>query len=239
MKARVALLVCVVLVAVAAVLSAQNMVLDAEFEKRVAALDAKDTQALFELAVEMLEKGQYPETRAAADRMLAVDAADTRALYLVKVADLYTSGGPKIAIEDTGGNGETVRGKATMIDLSADEVAATYKVFGSQRMAEFRAIQNTILIRRCATRTCHGNTETSGAFYLKTKDLSDRKTLAENLQAVKNYVNELNPGGSRILSVTVAPTEEHPGGPVLRNTRDRLYQKLKRFVENMPSQFGD
>jgi hypothetical protein len=238
MKAKVSLLVCGLLVSVAAVLSAQNVTLDAEFEKRVAALDAKDAQKLFDLAVEMFEKGQHPEARAAADRMLVIDASDTRALYLVKATNFYAEGGPKIVgkkIDDDDGAG---RVRANVINLSAEEVDAVYKTFGNQRMADFRAIQNSILLRRCATKECHGNTATSGAFYIKTKDLANRKTIAENLEAVRGYVNELNPGGSRILSITIAPTEEHPAGPVLRNERDRFYQRLKRFVENMPGQFG-
>ena len=39
---------------------------------------------------------------------------------------------------------------------------------------------------------------------------------------------------SRILRMALAERPEHPGGPVFRTDRDATYQRLKKWVDELP-----
>lgn len=240
MKARVAVLVCAGLVAVAAVLSAQsNVILNPDFEAKLNALDPSDAEGHFALAVSAFKDSLYEETKVAADRMLKIDAGDTRALYLKGAAEFYKSGKFKIDIaESDKPNGDKKDGgldrEPQVITLSDEEVDRVYTEYGDKVMGEFRTLQSSVLLRRCATDKCHGNTATSGPFYLKTQNTTDRKVMAENFKSVERYVSRANKDASVILAKALAEPPEHPGGPVFRNARDASYVRLKNWVNSLP-----
>lgn len=260
MKARGLFAVCVGLVAVAAVLSAQQAPADSGFGAKLQAA-GNDSAAVFKLAMEEFKAERYMETRQAAEKLLSIDTGDTRGQYLKQAAEFYGKGSyiagvaipppvePPVTPPGTPpvtppvtppGTPPVAPGgpkAANVISLTDAEVEAVYKDFGNQRMAQFKTLQNTLLLRRCATEVCHGNVDKSGAFYMKTQNAGDRKTVAENFKAMMNYVNNAKLADSRILAMAIAPREQHPGGPAMRE-RDAQYAELKNFITALPGLFG-
>jgi hypothetical protein len=247
MNARGLLVVCVVLVAVAVALSAQQVgvTLDPQFTAKLQSLEANDSAGLFQLAMESFKAGLYTETRAAADQLLALDTGDTRGLYLKQATDFYlkgsytpVAGAPPVVPPITNNGIPSPPPGGNVINLTDEEVDTVYKDFTAPRMTQFRNLQNTLFLRRCATEQCHGNTAKSGPFYMKSQNANERKTIAENFKAMINYVNNLNLGSSRILSAAADSdtAAKHAGGQVLRES-DSAYRELKTFVEALPGNF--
>jgi len=233
MKARVAIGICVGLVVVAAVLTAQTPVLlDPAFESRLRALRPDDAQGHFDLAVSAFKDSLYDETKVAAGKLLALDKEDPRGKYLKAAAEYYDMAG----VADVGvvppvqPDRPDRRVMPVAAVLTDEEVDTIMEKYG----AKFRTIQNTVLLRRCATRECHGNPDKSGAFYLKTARTSEPRTIAENFRAVERYVNVADKADSAILKKALAEPPEHPGGPVFRAERDPMYQRLKAWVDELP-----
>ncbi len=249
MKAKMFFLVCVGVVALVAVLSAQGTSgLNAEYQTRAAALKPDDAPGHFELAMWCFEKELYDEMNAEADKLLDLDSGDTRAKYLKAVADFYVSGGFRPGTETTGGigresgptreRGETSapqpRASAFVADLTEEEIETFYSQYDQEAIGRFRRVFRTVLARDCATNECHGNKSTSGAFYLQTRNATNKENLAENFMAVDRYVERMRPDESPLLRMALAPAERHPGGPVYSSENDRRYVQLKQWVESLP-----
>jgi len=233
MKARVAIGICAGLVVVAAVLTAQTpALLDPGFEAKLRALSPDDSQGLFNLGVSAFLDSQYDETKLIADKLLALDKEDPRAIYLKSAAEYHEKAGMVDVgvvppVQEDRPDRRVGPVAAVLTDEEVDTIMEKYG-------AKFRTIQNTVLLRRCATRECHGNSDKSGAFYLKTARTAEPRTIAENFRAVERYVNVADKADSTVLKKALAEPPEHPGGPVFRTERDPMYQRLKAWVDELP-----
>jgi len=228
------------LVVVAAIVGAQVApLLSPEYESRAKTVKPDDAAGRFELGAWAFKQGLFQEAEIEADKLLALDKADQRGKYLKSAAEFYRTG--KYGTVDVSA-GTVVpppppRTGAVVFDLSDEEVDQLYRQLGDKRMTEFRELSKTWITPKCAAADCHGNPDKS-RFYLKTQNPLDKRTLAENVKSIEQFVNKLDLGSSRILLVALAPADKHPGGAVFRTENDPGYRALKAWVTGLPGMWG-
>jgi hypothetical protein len=247
--------------------AAQEMQFDPEYASRAAALKADDAAGHFELAKWALKKGLNREASAEADKLLALDSGDLRGKYLKQEAGYYQNGAavavaapvtaavtapvvaansPDNAVSGTATSAAAASGSGEATTVAAavkptgpmtkDEVDKLYKTY-EKNIAEFRSAIQPLLVNRCGSDNCHGSSERAGRFYLSTKGLGERATIAENFRSMDRYIDHGTFANSRLLTMAVAKSDVHKTdkAPIIANENDAAYKALKAFLLKLPT----
>ncbi len=257
MKTKLIMAVGLVLLVAGVWVAAQEMQLDQEYVSRAAALKAEDAAGHYDLAKWALKKGLNREASAEADKLLALDGSDLRGKYLKQAADYYQNGAtaPAAVVTPPEGDAGNTATSATGVEaagsgepavvaakvkpgepMTKDEVDKLYKTF-DKNMTEFRTTVQPVLVNRCGNENCHGGSEHLGRFYLRTKNLGDRATIAENFKSMDKYIDHNTFANSRLLAMAVAKNDVHKNdkAPIFANENDTGYKLLKAFIVKLPS----
>ncbi len=200
-----------------------------QYEARLRDTDMASAEALYQLARWCYQNDLRDEAMKHAVAALKLAPKDVRAKYLAYLL----SGKPaeEIRPETTEGEGDA-EAIPTMIapDLTDEQVARVYETETREVMEAFGEFQGR-LINSCARTSCHGGGNREAKFILTRTNPNAQRTRAQNLVAIRPYVNREAPAESRLLQVPLQGKEAGHPAKVFRSENDMTYRAGIKFID--------
>jgi len=196
-----------------------------QYDARLARVDKNKADDLYGLARWCLANGLPDEARANALAVLEKAPDDVRAKYL-----LFALTGSKT----TGGTGGEDTVTVKQITIADDAAAKVYTDEGAKQIISFGRDIQPILISKCGTPKCHGDPK-HAKWSLIAREVTDRRTIAENFQTISKYLNRDSLAESRLFTMPLKGTESGHPARVFPNTNDRAYGVIETWAKTLKS----
>jgi len=200
-----------------------------QYEQKIKTLDRSKPNDIYDCAKWCYQNGLADEAQALALEANQKAPDDLRPKYLLYIL----AGG-------AGGGGETVRSteedKLLEASITEAEVAEIYKNEGDLAMSAFRQVQQ-MMLNSCGALKCHGGGNPDSKWILIRRNVTEKKTLAENFRSVNRYVNRENAADSPLLLKPLKGREvQHPEVVFRSGTNDAVHKTILKWIGALKKQ---
>jgi hypothetical protein len=198
--------------------------LRAQYAARQARVDVNKTDDLCGLAKWCLQNNLPEEARSNAQTALLKDPNDLRAKYI-----LYA-----VSSGATSTSTSTDTTQSATATISAADAEKVYVDEGNGVMVRFTTDVLPLLASRCANPKCHGN-EKNPKWSLITKDLTERRVVAQNFQAIAKFLNRDSAESLASSKLVMAPTQGPPAHPaiIFRSVNDPAFGRIQGWAKTI------
>ena len=195
-----------------------------QYEEKVKTLDKSKPDDIYAVAKWCWQNGLAQESEELALEANQKAPDDLRPKYLLYA---LTGGTPT---ETTITEGDTGLPSATITD---SEVAGIYKNEGDAVMSGFRQVQQ-VLLNSCGGLKCHGGGNPNSKWVLIRRNVTERRTLAENFRTVNRYVNRDDKPASLLLQKPLkGPEAGHPVIVFRGGNIEAAYKTISKWIESL------
>jgi hypothetical protein len=194
-----------------------------QYEQKLKSLDRSKVDDIYALA-----KWCFQNTLTKEAQDLALEANqkapdDLRPKYLLYA---LTGGGETTAVS------VTEEAKLPEPTISDAEIAAIYKTEGNAAMNGFRQVQQAML-NACGSLKCHGGGNPASKWVLIRRNVTEKKTLAENFRTVNRYITRGDDwADSTLLQKPLkGPDAGHPQIVFRGGTNDPVYTNVSKWIK--------